>query len=205
MIACCFLFFIPRDICFYSTACLPRIRFEIRQVYRPMSFSLVTLMGSYKSLVQPNYSPVSSVNYLLTMSFIKKCLFFSVKFLSLGTCSKLTPLQLESLLTEGNNKSRFWLVHSAVSLPSIAIIFLVTTHFFLEQFTNGSQTERSNSSLVGVFNLIEWVATFRGRKLNLPLKLFLVVERERAIVQIWYRKVSLADKAKRRISWWNLK
>ncbi|KAG6591732.1 Thioredoxin-related transmembrane protein 2 [Cucurbita argyrosperma subsp. argyrosperma] len=37
------------------------------------------------------------------------------------TCSKLTPLQLESLLTEGNNKSRFWLVEFRVSFSADCI------------------------------------------------------------------------------------
>ncbi|PNX98683.1 thioredoxin-related transmembrane protein 2-like [Trifolium pratense] len=38
----------------------------------------------------------------------------------LGTCNKLTPLLLESLLTEGNT-SRFWLVEFSASYSSACI------------------------------------------------------------------------------------
>ncbi|KAJ8751272.1 hypothetical protein K2173_016453 [Erythroxylum novogranatense] len=57
------------------------------------------------------YTVVFSVIYILTQQ---------PAFQQLGTAAKLTPLQLETLLTEGNN-SRFWLVEFCASSSSACI------------------------------------------------------------------------------------
>ncbi|EXB93388.1 hypothetical protein L484_010716 [Morus notabilis] len=67
--------------------------------------ALALIMDYYLALW---YIVVFSVIYILTQQ---------PAFQGLGTCSKLTPLQLEALLTEGNT-SRFWLVEFGSSYLS---------------------------------------------------------------------------------------
>lgn len=70
--------------------------------------ALALVMDKYLALW---YIVVFSVIYILTQQ---------PAFEGLGACNKLTPLQLEALLTEGNT-SRFWLVEFRSSYSSACI------------------------------------------------------------------------------------